>query len=58
LSDPKVRQGFELETFNDWVYEKIFNAPLSDPRLGLASADVHRILPASFRRVSKPKPKC
>ena len=30
LNDPKFREGFELEAFNDWVYQKIFNAPLSD----------------------------
>jgi hypothetical protein len=40
LNDPKVREGFELEAFNDWVYKKIFNAPLSD-------------LPALTRKVSK-----
>jgi hypothetical protein len=40
LNDPKFREDFELEAFNDWVYKKIFNAPLSD-------------LPALTRKVSK-----
>jgi hypothetical protein len=40
LNDPKVREGFELEAFNDWVYKKIFNVPLSD-------------LPALTRKVPK-----
>ncbi|HEY0554724.1 MAG TPA: hypothetical protein VGG20_10690 [Thermoanaerobaculia bacterium] len=30
LNDPKFRQGFELEAFNDWVYKKIFNVPVSE----------------------------
>jgi len=49
LSDPAVRKGFELEAFNDWVYKKVFSASLSDPRLGLAPANVYHTLPASFR---------
>ncbi|HEX4494569.1 MAG TPA: hypothetical protein VIE43_02780 [Thermoanaerobaculia bacterium] len=30
LNDPKIREGFELEAFNDWVYQKIFNTPVAD----------------------------
>jgi hypothetical protein len=30
LNDPQRREGFELEAFNDWLYKKIFNAPLAD----------------------------
>jgi hypothetical protein len=30
LNDPKFREGFELEAFNDWVYQKIFSARLAD----------------------------
>jgi hypothetical protein len=53
LSDPEVRKGFELEAFNDWVYKKVFNASLSDPRLGLAPANVYRVLRTSTRKASK-----
>jgi hypothetical protein len=54
LSAPEVRKGFELEAFNDWVYKKVFSASLSDPRLGLAPANVYHALRASARKVSKP----
>jgi hypothetical protein len=30
LNLPRVREGFELETFNDWVFTKIFTASLAD----------------------------
>ncbi len=53
LSDPAVRKGFELEAFNDWVYKKVFSASLSDPRLGLAPANVYRAPRASTRKASK-----
>jgi hypothetical protein len=53
LSDPAVRKGFELEAFNDWVYKKVFSASLSDPRLGLAPANVYRVLRTSTRKASK-----
>jgi len=49
LSDPEVRKGLELETFNQWVYEDVFQTPLSDPWLGLAPSDVYVALPASTR---------
>ena len=58
LNDPELRKGFELEAFNDWVYEKIFTSPLSDPRLGLASESFYRTLPASIRRTKSAKPGC
>jgi len=58
LSDPKLRKGFELEAFNDWVYEKVFNPSLSDPRLGLAPANVYHTLPASFRPRRESKGGC
>ncbi len=54
LSAPEVRKGFELEAFNDWVYKKVFNASLSDPRLGLGTANVYSTLRASTRKASKP----
>ena len=54
LSDPAVRKDFELETFNDWVYKKVFSASLADPRLGLAPANVHR----APRPRKAPKPGC
>ncbi len=49
LSDPEDRKGLELETFNQWVYEGVFQTPLSDPWLGLAPPDVYVALPASTR---------
>ena len=58
LSDPKVRKGFELEAFNDWVYKKVFSPSLSDPRLGLAPANVYHTLPASFRHRRESKGGC
>jgi hypothetical protein len=58
LSDPKLRKGFELEAFNDWVYKKVFNPSLSDPRLGLAPANVYHTLPASFRIRTASKSGC
>ncbi len=58
LNDPKLRKGFELEAFNDWVYAKVFNPSLSDPRLGLAPANVYHTLPASFRPRRESKSGC
>jgi hypothetical protein len=58
LSDPKVRKGFELEAFNDWVYKKVFTPSLSDPRLGLGTANVYHTLPASFRPRTASKSGC
>ena len=58
LSDPKLRKGFELEAFNDWVYKKVFNPSLSDPRLDLAPANVYHTLPASFRPRRESKGGC
>jgi hypothetical protein len=49
LSDPEVRNDFNLEAFNQWVYEEVFQTPLSDPWLGLAPEDVYMALPASTR---------
>ena len=49
LSDPQERKALELEAFNEWVYEEVFRAPLSDPFMGLAPEDVYVALPASTR---------
>ena len=49
LSDPKAWEGLELEAFNQWVYEEVFDAPLSDPWMGLAPEDVYVALPSSTR---------
>ena len=49
LSDPGFRSGLDLEAFNQWVYEDVFQTPLSDPWLGLAPDDVYAALPASTR---------
>lgn len=49
LRRPEVRKSFELEAFNDWVYEEVFKTPLSDPWLGLAPDGVYTALPAATR---------
>lgn len=49
LSDPKAWRGFDLEAFNLWVYKEVFDAPLSDPWMGLAPEDVYVALPSSTR---------
>jgi len=49
LSDRKVREDLDLEPFNQWVYEKVFRTPLSDPWLGLAPEEVYVALPPSTR---------
>ena len=55
LSDPAERKGLDLEAFNEWVYEEVFRAPLSDPWMGLAPEDVYVALPATTRTAtSKP----
>lgn len=41
--------GDEVEEFNSWVYEEVFNAPLSDPFLGLSPEDVYTALPSATR---------
>ena len=59
LSDPGERKGLELEAFNEWVYEDVFRAPLSDPWMGLAPQDVYLALPATTRTAAsleQPKP--
>jgi hypothetical protein len=56
LIDPETRKGFDLETFNQWVYANVFQTPLSDPWLGLAPKDVYGALPASARTAAIPKP--
>lgn len=53
LSDPKVLKKFDLETFNQWVYEEVFKTPLSDPWLGLAPEDVYTALPAATRTAER-----
>lgn len=52
LSDRKIREDLDLEAFNQWVYEKVFRTPLSDPWLGLAPDDVYTGLPAATRTVA------
>jgi len=49
LSNPNAWKGLELEAFNLWVYEEVFDAPLSDPWMGLAPEDVYVALPGSTR---------
>lgn len=53
LSDPKVLRKFDLEAFNQWVYEEVFKTPLSDPWLGLAPDDVYTALPAGTRTAER-----
>ncbi len=55
LMDPEVQNDFELEAFNQWVYEEVFRTPLSDPWLGLAPEDVYVALPESTR-TTPPRP--
>lgn len=55
LSDFEARKELELEAFNEWVYEEVFRAPLSDPWMGLAPEDVYLALPASTRTAA-PRP--
>lgn len=50
LRDPKEWKDLDLEAFNEWVYEEVFRAPLSDPWMGLAPEDVYVALPASTRK--------
>ena len=45
--------GGKVEVFNEWVYEEVFKAPLSDPWLGLAPDDVYTALPAATRSASR-----
>jgi hypothetical protein len=59
LIDPKERKRLELEAFNEWVYEEVFRAPLSDPWMGLAPEDVYVALPAATRTAAsaeRPRP--
>jgi hypothetical protein len=59
LIDPEERKGLELEVFNEWVYEEVFRAPLSDPWMGLAPEDVYVALPAATRTAAsseRPRP--
>ncbi len=55
LSDPQIRRSLDLEAFNQWVYEEVFQTPLSDPWLGLAPDDVYVALPESTR-IEAPRP--
>ena len=49
LRNPEEQNGLDLEAFNEWVYEEVFRAPLSDPWMGLAPEDVYVALPESTR---------
>jgi hypothetical protein len=49
----EILSGNLLETFNDWVYQEVFKAPLSDPWLGLAPDDVYTALPAGTRTAER-----
>lgn len=51
-TDPAILKALgDPEAFNVLIYEKIFNAPLFDPRLDLAPSDLY----GSTRKASKPK---
>jgi hypothetical protein len=52
LRKPEIRESFDLEAFNEWVYEEVFKTPLSDPWLGLAPDDLYTALPASTTRTA------
>ena len=54
LSGPAFRKGFELETFNNWVYKNVFSAQLSDHWLGLRPANAYGAPPPRPRKVQKP----
>jgi hypothetical protein len=54
LSEPELGKAFDLEAFNQWVYEEVFRTPLSDPWLGLAPDDVYAALPDSTRTSQSP----
>ena len=59
LIDPKEWKDLDLEAFNEWVYEEVFRAPLSDPWMGLAPEDVYVALPAATRTAAsseQPRP--
>lgn len=45
--------GDKVEVFNEWVYEEVFRAPLSDPWLGLAPEDIYTVLPAETRTAER-----
>jgi hypothetical protein len=49
LQSGNVLSGEEVESFNAWVYEEVFKAPLSDPFFGLSPEDVYTALPATTR---------
>ena len=53
LKEPATGKSFDLEAFNEWVYEEVFKTPLSDPWLGLAPDDVYTALPAGTRTAER-----
>ncbi len=53
LMGMETLSGDKVEAFNQWVYEEVFKAPLSDPWLGLAPDDVYTALPATTRTAAR-----